>query len=178
MSQNLARYHSRSPRYILQAQDNTLVRVAGPKQVPWEEGTEIRDVSLTGLSFTAPVDLCPIVGEVIKIQFDVPGANAKTACYAMVSRIEAHGRTKMVVGCQFLKLNRAQQVIISQGLSLKLKEQMLRSAQDRKMRLGFLAHYLPPTLLVLWLALFYVQMNFFESLQLVLHWARFFFSHS
>jgi hypothetical protein len=36
---SLARYHGRSPRYILNTEDESLVRVAGPKQIPWEEGT-------------------------------------------------------------------------------------------------------------------------------------------
>ncbi|RYZ81252.1 MAG: PilZ domain-containing protein, partial [Proteobacteria bacterium] len=74
MNQNLARFHARSPRYILNTQDDSLIRVAGPRQVPWEEGTEIKNVSLTGLAFTAPGDLCPILGEIIKIQFLIPGA--------------------------------------------------------------------------------------------------------
>ncbi|MGZ5278604.1 MAG: PilZ domain-containing protein, partial [Pseudobdellovibrionaceae bacterium] len=97
MTQSLAHYHSRSPRYILQPQDNTLIRVAGPTQVPWEEGTEIKNISLSGLVFTAPVELCPIVGEFIKIQFHVPSAN-EMACFGLVTRLEPLGTTEMLVG--------------------------------------------------------------------------------
>lgn len=39
---SLAKYHGRSPRYILDTEDESLVRVAGPQQVPWEEGTAIK----------------------------------------------------------------------------------------------------------------------------------------
>lgn len=119
---NLARYHSRSPRYILQPQDNTLVRVAGPRQLPWEEGTEIRNISLTGLVFTAPSDLCPIVGEVIKIQFEVPN-KSQMACYGLVTRLEPLGRTQMLVGVQFQKLEMPHRLVLLQGLAQKLKDQ-------------------------------------------------------
>ena len=118
----LARYHSRSPRYILQPQVNTLVRVAGPRQLPWEEGTEIRNISLSGLAFTAPSDLCPIVGEMIKIQFEVPH-RAQMACFGLVTRLEPIGSKQMLVGVQFQKLEMPHHLVLLQGLAQKLKEQ-------------------------------------------------------
>jgi hypothetical protein len=81
MTQTLAKYQSRYQRYILQPDDNTLIRVAGPHQTPWEEATEIQNISLTGLAFTAPAELCPLIGEIVKIQFEVPGS-AQTALIA------------------------------------------------------------------------------------------------
>lgn len=123
MTQSLAKYHSRSPRYILQPQDNTLVRVAGPTQIPWEEGTEIKNISLSGLAFTAPTDLCPLVGEFIKIQFHVPGS-AEMACYGLVTRLEPHGNSEMLVGIQFYKLEMAHRIVLLQGLAQKLRDQI------------------------------------------------------
>ncbi len=117
----LARYVARSPRYILQPEDNTLIRVAGPQQTPWEEGTEIQNVSLSGLAFTAPADLCPVIGEIIKIQFEAPG-KAQMACFGLVSRLDRNGSTT-VVGVKFLKLEFAQRVYLAQALSKKLKNQ-------------------------------------------------------
>lgn len=117
----LARYIARSPRYILQAQDNTLIRVAGPHQTPWEEGTEIKNVSLSGLCFTAANDFCPDVGELIKIQFEAPGA-AQMACFGNVSRIET-GPTTSLVAVRFVKLDFAQRIYLNQSLGKKLKEQ-------------------------------------------------------
>ena len=122
---NLARYHARSPRYILQPQDNTLIRVAGPRQLPWEEGTEIRNISLTGLVFTASSDLCPVVGEMIKIQFHVPGQN-QMACHGLVTRLEPLGRSQMLVGVQFQKLEMPHRLVLLQGLAQKLKDQQQR----------------------------------------------------
>lgn len=117
----LARYVSRSPRYILQPEDNTLIRVAGPQQTPWEEGTEIQNVSLSGLAFTAPNDLCPVIGEIIKIQFEAPG-QSQMACFALVSRLERRGQ-QTLVGIKFLKLEFAQRVYLAQSLADKLKGQ-------------------------------------------------------
>ncbi len=123
MAQGLARYHGRSPRYILNTQDDSLIRVAGPRQMPWEEGTEIKNISLTGLAFTAPSDLCPLLGEVIKIQFEVPGSQPM-ACYAVVTRIDPLKQQKMLVGVHFYKLEMPQRIAIAQGLSRKLKDQV------------------------------------------------------
>jgi len=127
MTQVLARYHSRFPRYILDTQDNTLIRVAGPQQTPWEEGTEIVNISLSGLAFLAPVDLCPIVGEFIKIQFQVPG-NTEMACHGLVTRLEPSGKSDMVVGIQFYKLEMPHRIALLQGLAQKLKDQQKAQA--------------------------------------------------
>lgn len=122
---SLARYHGRSPRYILDTEDESLVRVAGPKQIPWEEGTEIKNVSLTGLAFTAPDDLCPLLGEVIKIQFVPPGSR-QMACYGIVTRLENISEARTLVGVHFYKMEMQQRIILAQGLAKRFKE-----AQDR-----------------------------------------------
>lgn len=137
MNQSLAKYHSRAPRYILQPQDNTLIRVAGPQQVPWEEGTEIQNISLTGLSFTAPHELCPLVGEFIKIQFEVPGQKGM-ACYGLVTRLEAISGSQMLVGVQFYKLEYAHRLVLLKGLVEKLKEQQRKKEQKYRRQIPYL----------------------------------------
>jgi hypothetical protein len=122
---SLARYHGRSPRYILDTEDESLVRVAGPKQTPWEEGTQIRNVSLTGLAFTAPDDLCPLLGEVIKIQFTPPGGR-QMACYAIVTRLDNITNARTLVGVHFYKMEMSQRISLAQGLARRFKE-----AQER-----------------------------------------------
>ncbi len=131
MVSHLAQYVTRHPRYVLQPHDNTLIRVAGPQQTPWEEGTEIYNVSLTGLAFTAPADLCPLLGEGIRIQFEAPGKE-QMACMAMVSRVQPVGKTTMLVGVKFLKLDMSQRLWIAQGLARKLKEQMEKKNLESK----------------------------------------------
>ena len=118
MTAVLNRYHPRSPRYILLPQDQCLIRVAGPKQTPWEEGTEIYNISKTGLCFTAPEILLPNMNESIRIQFDVPGSE-QMACYAIVVRIEKVSQEVSMVAVEFAELTPAQQWNISRGLSKK-----------------------------------------------------------
>lgn len=120
MTTSLARYHARAPRYILNTEDDSLIRLSGAEQLAWEESTELRDVSLTGLSFTAPQDLSPQIGEVIKIQFSVPGSK-QMACYAVVIRIEKTDPMDNLVGVHFYKLDRTQRLNIVHGLSEKIK---------------------------------------------------------
>lgn len=117
----LQRYHARSARYTLQTEDQTLIRIAGPHQTPWEEGTEIKNISLSGLAFTAANDFCPIRGELIKIQFNPPGAS-QMACYATVTRIE-QGPTQSLVGVRFEQLDLAQRLHLSHALTQGLKRQ-------------------------------------------------------
>ncbi len=126
---SLARYHGRSPRFILQTEDESLVRVAGPKQVPWEEGTSIKNVSLTGLAFTAPDDLCPMLGEVIKIQFTPPGSR-QMACYGIVTRLDSISSSQTLVGVHFYKMEMTQRIVLAQGLARRFKENQERGQID------------------------------------------------
>jgi hypothetical protein len=124
----LAHYHARHPRYILQPQDNNLIRVSGPRQIPWDEATEIKNISVSGLAFTAPAELCPIVGEYIKIEFHVPGngpGSGPMACQGLVVRLETRKPSTILVGIQFKKLELPQRLALAQALAAKLREQML-----------------------------------------------------
>ncbi|MFZ4403991.1 MAG: PilZ domain-containing protein [Pseudobdellovibrionaceae bacterium] len=129
-AQNLAKYHARAPRYILNTNDEALIRVAGPYQLPWEEGTEIKDISLTGLSFMAPSDLCPILGEVIKIQFIPPGAQ-QLACYGIVTRLQDHQNQQSTVAVHFHKMDMNQRILLAQGLSRKYQENTQRRKLEK-----------------------------------------------
>lgn len=120
MNSSLARYHARAPRYILDTEDNCLIRLSGAERLSWEEKTELRDVSMTGLSFLAPQDLSPQIGEVIKIQFAVPGSE-QMACYAVVIRIESFNQFDNLIGVHFFKLDRTQRLNLLQGLNHKVQ---------------------------------------------------------
>lgn len=133
MVSSLAPYLARSPRYILQPHDNTLVRVAGPQRIPWEEGTEIHNVSLSGLAFTAPADLCPIIGETIAIEFEVPG-QARMACRALVIRLQKLGKSTMLVAVKFVRLEMGQRLALAQALARKLRDQTDRSRPESRAR--------------------------------------------
>lgn len=146
---SLAKYVARSPRYILQPDDNTLIRLAGPQQTPWEEGTEIRNISLTGLAFTAPLDLAPVVGEVIKIQFAPPQKN-EMACFGLVTRMENLRAGTVLVAVKFLKLDFPQRLYLAHALSLRLRDQQER---DRRAELAFRWRERLPQMIVAWVLL-------------------------
>lgn len=122
MSGSLARYHARSPRYVLDTQDNSLIRYSGAERLPWEEKTELRNVSLTGLSFVCASDLSPQLGEIIKIQFTVPGSETM-ACYAIVIRISPEDTFSNEIAVHFYKLDRLQRINLVQGLAQKIDSQ-------------------------------------------------------
>lgn len=121
MTSSLARYHARAPRYILNTDDNSLIRLSGAERLAWEENTEIRDISLTGLTFLAPKDISPQLGEIIKIQFTVPGAE-QMACYAVVIRIDSIYDFQNLIAVHFYKLDRLQRINLVQGLAHKIQK--------------------------------------------------------
>ncbi len=162
---SLARYHARSPRYILSTEDESLIRVAGPKQTPWEEGTEIKNVSLTGLGFTAPNDLCPVLGEVIKIQFTPPGSK-QLACYAIVTRLEDVSIHSKLVAVHFYKMEMAHRIALAQGLARKFKEQGDRRSIDEALNPQISALQNLPGLIFL----FIVSLSWLECLFLFLRY--------
>ena len=114
----LAKYHGRAPRYVLNTEDNNLIRYSGSERWPWEEKTEVRNISLTGLSFIAPSDLSPMIGEIIKIQFVIP-VGKQMACYAIVIRIDNENDFENLIAVHFYKLDRLQRINLLQGLSEK-----------------------------------------------------------
>ncbi len=175
MTQGLARYHARSPRYILDTQDDELIRVAGPRQIPWEEGTEIRNVSLTGLGFLAPEDLCPLLGEVIKVQFAVPGGK-QMACHAIVTRLDPEKNEKILVGVHFYKLEMAHRIALAQGLSQKQKFQSANLEEQNPFTLHSLKVisqiFMMSLLLSLWswLMLSLIEIGYHGYMQLFARW--------
>lgn len=162
MPQGLARYHARSPRYILNTEDDSLIRVAGPRQVPWEEGTDIRNVSLTGLAFTAPNDLCPTLGEVIRVQFLVPGGQ-QMASHAIVTRLEEDREGVTLVAVHFYKMEMAHRIMLAQGLARRFRDRLQRrdrDESDRDLAENSFVRLAPPLALMfsslwLWLSMTY-----------------------
>jgi len=165
MTTSLAKYHIRSPRYILQPDDNQIVRLAGPKQVPWEEGTEIKNISLTGLAFTVPADLCPSIGEFIKIQYALPDSQSM-ASHALITRLEEVTGHRILVGVKFYRMDLAQRVMLAQSIAIKLKEQQIKARLEVQRKLGPGAGVMPWLLLSAWACLFYLASS--------LIWLRYF----
>ncbi len=160
-SQSLSRFHARAPRYVLDTGDNSLIRMAGPKQIPWEEGTNIKNVSLTGLAFTAPADLCPVLGEVIKIQFIPPGAK-QIASHGIVTRIEKETTERCLVGIHFYKMEMAHRIALAQGLAQKIQSSSESEGyvDPQKWSAQLPAVFFLCFLLLIWLECFYLFIHF------------------
>ncbi len=154
MTGSLARYHARSPRYTLDTQDNHLVRYSGAERLTWEEKTELKNISLTGLSFVASSDLSPQLGEIIKIQFAVPGSEMM-ACYAVVTRIEQTTDCENEIAVHFYKLDRVQRINLVQGLAQKVVIPGGKSTSELKNKHGlqnkFFAGLIMVSAILLWI---------------------------
>ena len=61
------------------------------------------------------------MGEVIKIQFSVPGS-LQMACYAIVIRIEKINQFDNMIGVHFYKLDRTQRLNLVHGLAGKVQK--------------------------------------------------------
>lgn len=85
----------RAPRYVLDAADGKIVRVA-PRNRRKNQiyHLEIVDVSETGMSFIVNWNYLPQIGEILKVEFPVPGEEnppRKVAWFAKVIRLEGQG---------------------------------------------------------------------------------------
>jgi hypothetical protein len=67
----------------------------------------------------ASCDLSPQLGEIIKIQFAVPGSEMM-ACYGVVTRIEQTTEFENEIAVHFYKLDRIQRINLVQGLAQKV----------------------------------------------------------
>lgn len=162
MTGSLARYHARSPRYILDTQDDNLIRLSSQNQTSWEEKTEILNISMTGLSFCAPQDLSPKLGEIIKIQFAVPGYSEESqngkntmACYAVVIRIQPTSYTENEIAVHFYKLEQLQRNYLLEGLSnkIKLRTSLEADFEDKNKSKKYIISILMAASLITWLLL-------------------------
>lgn len=94
MSATAGRYFPRSPRYVLNANDQNIMRFAAMNTRGKSSIARLRDLSETGLAFTlptspeGPTEGLPDEGDAIKIEFAIPGEK-QMACFATVMRVEA-----------------------------------------------------------------------------------------
>ncbi len=123
MTDTSFKHYARAPRYVLRPFENQLIRFSGPQNEPWEEQTEIENLSMTGLIFSAPRSLCPGTGELVKIQFEVPGS-VQMACYAVVTRLETEDSSDFVkVAVKFENLLPAHRNVLRRGLGIRLQSE-------------------------------------------------------
>lgn len=137
MGQRLRKFVARAPRYVLRTGDSQFLRFApedGPDHV---YTTRFVNVSETGIAFLVDRDLAPHLGDVIKLEFTVPG-NGQIAWFARVVRMEEfesggwkprHRRSdEILVGVHFLDLPEGHRRDIRKGL----EDQFLKALKQHR----------------------------------------------
>lgn len=98
MSSAASQYRPRSPRYVLRADDHTLMRFAGMETRGITMQAQVVDLSETGLSFSIGTQSdAPEEGDMLKVEFTVPGRR-QIACFATVVRVQTHSEWDPVLG--------------------------------------------------------------------------------
>lgn len=149
MSSVPKQFIQRAPRYVLRPEDSQVVRFAHREDKSRSYSTNIIDVSTTGLAFRVHKDTQPQIGDIIMIEFTVPGAQ-KMACYARVIRIEEpHNRGQwksysddLIIGVRFQQLLSAHTANLALGLEGKFRE-LHRSKKKRWITkaISWMAHH-------------------------------------
>lgn len=115
-----SRYHPRAPRYVFRPMDQRLMRIKSEEKKAIAVAARIRDLSTSGLSFVISGDQAPREGEMLKIEFTLPGdahpSKRKIAWFASVVRLAPNqdaGATTLVAS-RFYRL--------PESLTLKLQK--------------------------------------------------------
>lgn len=82
-----ARYFQRAPRYIFRPDDERLMRFAEMETRNSALRARIHDLSATGISFVVESNESPMTGDLLKIEFGLPG-DRQVAWFATVVRVE------------------------------------------------------------------------------------------
>lgn len=124
MSSSARRYSDRAPRYILNPQDSRIMRVATKRKKKQIFKMEIVDLSETGMSFVVDWHFLPQIGEILKVEFPVPGQDNQVAWFAKVVRLEGPSErpnemlhfSGIKVGVEFQNLPKGHLNVLRAGL--------------------------------------------------------------
>ncbi|MBX7232600.1 MAG: PilZ domain-containing protein [Bdellovibrionales bacterium] len=143
MNDALRKFISRAPRYSLRPDDNQILRYVRNSRLNRSFSTRFVNISETGLAFATERSSAPPMGEIIKIEFPIPGGESM-AWFARVVRLEEKSlgpwwdkhhsqfhHAEIIVGVQFHELPDHQKLLIRTQLQKKF-QQMLREQQLAK----------------------------------------------
>jgi hypothetical protein len=129
-------YNARAIRYTIRPQDDKVMRYAFNRFNNQNFSTEVVNISESGMAFTIDDSTVPHIGEIIKVEFPVPGED-RVAWFARVVRIEERDYESrwydehtqdassvrpagVIVAVKFLDLPEAHRLSIRKGLQSKL----------------------------------------------------------
>lgn len=124
-----ARYHPRAPRYVFRPEDESLMRFAGMDTRGITLKARMHDLSTTGLSIIVNSNQAPEIGQMLKIEFGLPGSR-QVAWFATVVRIERKSewspdfghREYTLVGLRFRQLPSAFTKAIKKSIERKVED--------------------------------------------------------
>lgn len=152
MSDSSARsFIPRAPRYVLRPEDNQMIRYALPNEKHNPFTTKFINISQTGLAFIVSQQALsngfPFVGESIKVEVPVPGAE-QFAWWAKIIRIEEYenpwkrfesdafwNENLVMVAVRFDNLPQGHAEILQAGLTKKFEEVAAEQAKYRRREL-------------------------------------------
>lgn len=87
MAEMAKKFIDRAPRYVLRASDNKFLRFAPDADHHNIYTTQLMNLSITGLAFLCNQDQAPHLGDLVKMEFPVPGSE-QIAWWGKVVRLE------------------------------------------------------------------------------------------
>ena len=134
MADEARKFIHRAPRYVLRTEDNQFLRFAPESETEKVYTTTFLNLSATGVAFVTHSDLAPSIGDNIKLEIPVPGAD-QMAWWGRVVRTEIYRPKKtwttkddfeiedeVLVAVQFESLPEGHQKQIVEGLHQKANE--------------------------------------------------------
>lgn len=145
MAQPLRKFVARAPRYLLRPDDNRMMRFAADNEQHRTYSTQFYNVSESGLAFIVDRKSAPRVGDLIKLEFSIPGGD-QIAWFAKVVRIEEHQVAPwwserrdreevrdVLIGVTFQALPEGHRRAIRQHLQTRFQE-VVRENKRRRLR--------------------------------------------
>lgn len=135
---SLRRFIPRANRYVLRPKDQHLLRFSSQSEASTSgvHETTLINLSRTGLAFLVEREFAPPLGDLIKIEFNVPGNEHKVAWWARVVRTEEYTqniwwmkndpqfRDLITIGIHFQELPEGHQDQIQGGIDKRLEDLM------------------------------------------------------
>jgi hypothetical protein len=117
------RYYLRAPRYVLKSAELRNMRFATMETRGLSTATEVMNLSESGLAFQLETGRPPEEGDILKVEFPIPG-ETQIACFATVVRVDEFTdwdpkigeRRFNVVGLKFRHLPDGHRRILRRGL--------------------------------------------------------------
>jgi len=137
-AKKMDQFEARAPRYRMKGTDNSVLRFSAYAKGSKKLQTRILNLSETGMAFLLPIFENPKEGEIIKIEFQVPGGGV-VACFARIMRLELHKvfsehdgpKAFRLVAVTFIDLPVAHRKEIREGIMAKFDEEGQRHAREQ-----------------------------------------------